>query len=143
MAIWPTVTPAPGASGSRIRVENAVFLNVGAGADDDRLVIAPDHRAEPDAGPFLDLHPADDRGIGRNPIATGSGKFGGDAIDGIQRHAASSELRIVGDYTARPTRPERRAEFEVGPTDCPKGALQFPDVPPAWRDAPWLRLMRL
>ena len=50
-----------------VGVQNASLLNVAARADPDRLIIAAQGRAEPDADVFAQMHVADDVGVGRDP----------------------------------------------------------------------------
>jgi hypothetical protein len=45
---------------AHVGVENAVLLNIGAGADRDPLIVAAQHAAEPDIGVLLQRDAADD-----------------------------------------------------------------------------------
>src|SRR5262245_27351753 len=52
---------------SGIGVQNTEILDVAAGTDADSLVVAAQHRAEPNAGPIGEAYFADEGGVGRDP----------------------------------------------------------------------------
>ena len=57
---------AQGQPKALVRVEHGAVLDVGTGADDDGLGVAPDHRTVPDRGVPAQGHIADDGGVVRH-----------------------------------------------------------------------------
>jgi len=71
---------------SRIGMHDGVVLNVRILADGDPVLIAAQHRAEPDACAFQQAHLADDDRVRRDPVVAFRGKFGLPVAQRIDRH---------------------------------------------------------
>ena len=69
IAWCPTVTAGAMVSGTRcVSMQNGAILDVRSGADEDAVVVAADHRPEPDRDLMLEHHIADDCGVGRHEM---------------------------------------------------------------------------
>ena len=73
---------------SHIGMQDAAILHIAALADMDQLIIAAQHRAEPDAGLAVDPHLADQHGVGRDPTLAIGRQDRGDAVEFIDRQSA-------------------------------------------------------
>src|SRR5262249_40885828 len=70
-----------------VGVQGRVVLNLRTLAQLDPLVVAAQHRTEPDAGVSLEPHAADQhRGLG-DPVATIAGEFGLRSVKLVDRHS--------------------------------------------------------
>src|SRR5260221_5052238 len=72
-----------------------IVLHIGAFADLDPLIVAAQHRAEPDAGLLQKPHLADDIGGLRNEVITACRKVWSLAVEFVDRH--SKKVSIHGD----------------------------------------------
>ncbi len=75
---------------AHVGVQRAELLDVRPRADDDRLVVAPQHRAEPyaDVAPEPDV--ADQAGVGGDPVMTLGRQLRAAAFERIERHRLKS-----------------------------------------------------
>eukprot|EP00913_Durusdinium_trenchii_P008294 g7791.t1 len=79
---------------ARIRMDHDTFLDVGAGANRNRFVVATQHRTEPDADILAQFHLADDVCVRRHPVAVLPGQRRPEFSEGIDRHRLFSRLRL-------------------------------------------------
>src|ERR1700712_5261914 len=83
--------PAPDGHGlSRIGVNDAMILHIRVRPDCDPLVIAAQHRAEPDARTLQQSYLSDNHRVGRDPAIIRDFGFG--TIQGVNRHRLLSAL---------------------------------------------------
>ncbi len=75
-----------------IGMDDALVLHIGIFADGDPVIVAAQHRAEPDAGAFLHPHAADQHRIGRDE-AIGI-EFRHDPVNGVERHGFNFPVAI-------------------------------------------------
>ena len=68
------------------------FLHIGAGCDDDGLVVAAKDRAKPDADIFAEGDIADHMRVGRNEITPLLRKLGALAFEFVDGHGVSPVL---------------------------------------------------
>src|SRR5690606_7642174 len=74
---------------AQVVVDHHAFLDVGAGTEHDRLVVAAQHGAEPDTDILADMDIADDRRVGCDPVAVRSGELRFELAEGIKGHGSS------------------------------------------------------
>src|SRR5690606_18210924 len=74
---------------SGIGVHDRVFLDIGVGTDDDRLIIAARDDAEPDGNIAPNRDVADQGGVRRHPVAWKIFKARRLAVERVNRHLSS------------------------------------------------------
>ena len=85
------VQPSPIETGKpRIGMHHHAFLDIAPTADDNRLVVAAQHRAEPDAYLLGDLDLADHSRVRRQPVEARGRRLGGVAGKGVEGHGQFS-----------------------------------------------------
>ena len=96
ITLWPTVQLLPIVSGKPGSVwQVRIVLHVGAFADLDPLIVAAQHRAEPDAGRVQKAHLADHDGGIRDEIVSVRGEFRPLSVEFVDRH--SKKVSVTGD----------------------------------------------
>src|SRR5262245_58173964 len=82
-----------------VGVKHAAVRDVAAFADMDELIVAAQHRAEPDTDIAVKLHLADHNRIGRDPIFILGRKLRKDTVKRIDRHAPLFLRGSLMNYT--------------------------------------------
>ena len=149
MAWWPTVTRAPMSEReARIGMQHRALLDVAAGADRDRGVVAARDRAGPYAGVGADPDVADQRRLDRDVGRVGD--LRGLVVDAIEGHVRSFVGAACGEQCMRSAAPgaagceaARRADADalIGPRQLQHAevAARPADQLQAHRQAPALK----